>query len=50
MLRDENWKNNPDIKLNMVSYLGVPILFPDGNPFRTIPVKIGWHKKNRKES
>ena len=37
-LRDENWKNNPDIKLNMVSYLGFPILLPDGNPFGTICV------------
>ena len=35
-LKDENWKENPDIKLNMVSYLGFPILFPDGSPFGTI--------------
>jgi GAF domain-containing protein len=35
-LSDENWKNNPDIKLNMISYLGFPILWPDKNPFGTI--------------
>jgi hypothetical protein len=33
---DVNWKNNPDVKLNMVSYLGFPILLPDGKPFGTI--------------
>ena len=37
-LADENWKNNPDIKLHMISYLGFPILLPDGNPFGTICV------------
>ncbi|SDK46299.1 diguanylate cyclase (GGDEF) domain-containing protein [Maridesulfovibrio ferrireducens] len=35
-LTDERWKNNPDVKLNMISYLGFPILYPDGNPFGTI--------------
>lgn len=37
-LIDERWKNNPDIKLNMISYLGFPILLPDGKPFGTICV------------
>ncbi len=37
-LTDDNWKNNPDIKLNMISYLGFPILLPDGKPFGTICV------------
>lgn len=37
-LKDTNWKNNPDVKLNMISYLGYPILFPDGKPFGTICV------------
>ena len=37
-LADEHWKNNPDVKLNMISYLGVPILMPDGSPFGTICV------------
>ena len=37
-LSDEHWKNNPDIKLNMVSYVGFPLLYPDGTPFGTICV------------
>ncbi len=37
-LKDEDWKNNPDIKLNMISYLGYPILWPDGAHFGTICV------------
>jgi len=37
-LVDEHWKNNPDIKLGMISYLGFPIFLPDGEPFGTICV------------
>jgi len=37
-LSDENWKDNPDIKLNMISYMGFPILLPNGQPFGTICV------------
>jgi len=37
-LSDEHWKNNPDIKLNMISYLGFPITLPDKTPFGTICV------------
>lgn len=37
-LFDEAWRNNPDVKLNMVSYLGYPIRWPDGRPFGTICV------------
>ncbi len=37
-LKDKKWKNNPDIKLNMISYLGFPIIFPDEKPFGTICV------------
>ncbi len=37
-LTDDNWKNNPDVKLNMISYLGYPILLPDQTPFGTICV------------
>lgn len=37
-LKSQKWKNNPDIKLNMISYLGFPILLPDGEPFGTICV------------
>ena len=35
-LADANWKNNPDVKLNMISYLGFLILLPDKTPFGTI--------------
>ena len=37
-LKDENWKNNPDIKFNMISYLGFPILYPDQSVFGTLCV------------
>ena len=37
-LDDEKWKDNPDIKLNMISYLGFPIIQPDGKVFGTICV------------
>jgi GAF domain-containing protein len=35
-LADPKWRNNPDVKLNMISYLGFPILLPDNTPFGTI--------------
>ena len=37
-LVDSVWKENPDIKLNMVSYLGFPVFWPDGEVFGTICV------------
>ena len=37
-LADIHWKNNPDVKLNMISYLGFPILYPDKKPFGTLCV------------
>jgi len=37
-LRDEEWKSNPDIKLGMISYLGFPVVWPDGQIFGTICV------------
>ena len=37
-LEDERWKNNPDVALNMVSYLGVPLVWPDDEVFGTICV------------
>lgn len=36
--KDPNWDHNPDIKLNMVSYLGLPLVWPDGEIFGTICV------------
>jgi signal transduction histidine kinase len=40
-LQDEDWKSNPDVKLGMISYLGVPISWPDGDIFGTICVLDG---------
>lgn len=35
-LKDKKWKNNPDIALNMISYLGFPIKHSDSTPFGTL--------------
>lgn len=35
-LADPAWEDNPDVALNMVSYMGFPVLLPDGRPFGTI--------------
>ncbi len=37
-LIDEKWKNNPDVKLGMIAYLGFPLNFPDNEPFGTLCV------------
>ena len=37
-LNDQDWANNPDIKLGMVAYCGFPINWPNGDPFGTICV------------
>ena len=37
-LADKNWSTNPDVKLGMISYLGLPIAWPDGEIFGTICV------------
>jgi PAS domain S-box-containing protein len=34
--RDKKWAVNPDIKLGMVSYLGFPLIWPDGEAFGTL--------------
>jgi PAS domain S-box-containing protein len=36
---NEAWKENPHVKLGMISYLGVPIGWPDGRSFGTICVR-----------
>ena len=37
--KSEIWKhNNPDIDLNMISYLGMPVNYPDGEVFGTVCV------------
>ena len=35
-LKDPDWDDNPDIKLNMIAYYGLPLTWPDGDPFGTI--------------
>jgi len=46
-LDDEDWKDNPDVDLDMISYLGYPIRYPNGDFFGTIcvlddePMKMG---------
>jgi len=37
-LKDEEWKDNPDLELGMISYLGFPIKWPDGDLFGTFCV------------
>lgn len=37
-LKDREWRNNPDVQLNMISYLGVPIQWPDGEVYGTMCV------------
>jgi signal transduction histidine kinase len=37
-LEDEQWKLAPEIKVGMVSYLGFPVVWPDGRMFGTICV------------
>ena len=32
-LKDKHWKDNPDVPLNMISYLGFPIRHEDQTPF-----------------
>ena len=34
--KDPEWDSNPDIKLSMYSYMGFPILQPDGEVFGTL--------------
>ena len=37
-LADEKWKSNPDVKLGLISYMGFPVAWPDGEIFGTICV------------
>jgi len=36
--KDDEWKDNPDVSLGMISYLGFPLEWPDGDVFGTICV------------
>ena len=44
-LENEAWKANPHVRLGMISYLGVPIGWPDGRLFGTICVRD--NKRNK---
>ena len=46
-LADEDWKNNPDVKLNMISYLGLPLRMDGGKPFGTICILDNKHNAYR---
>jgi GAF domain-containing protein len=37
-LDDPMWDNNPDLELGMISYLGYPLIWPDGEVFGTLCV------------
>ena len=37
-LEDDEWKSAPELKVGMVSYLGFPVVWPDGRMFGTICV------------
>ena len=37
-LEDDQWKSAPELQVGMVSYLGFPVLWPDGRMFGTICV------------
>ncbi len=34
--KDPKWDHNPDLELGMLSYTGVPVNWPDGDPFGTL--------------
>jgi signal transduction histidine kinase len=40
-LADQEWNANPDIKLGMISYMGLPVAWPNGEIFGTICVLDG---------
>jgi len=37
-LEDPAWKDNPDVKLEMISYIGMPLIWPDNSVFGTVCV------------
>jgi len=46
---DPEWDHNPDIKYNLIAYLGVPIRCPDGSPFGTLCI-LDTHENSFGES
>ncbi|WP_296001458.1 GAF domain-containing sensor histidine kinase [Rugamonas sp.] len=62
-LTSRQWKDNPDVELDMIAYVGVPLVWPDDEVFGTICVldnktrvfqdkyiELMWELKNRIES
>ncbi len=47
-LKDKEWDKNPDIESGMISYLGFPLLWPDGEVFGTICVLDSKENKYEK--
>lgn len=49
-LKDPAWDHNPDIELDMIYYSGVPINWPDGEPFGTLCIldKVEKHSSEVK--
>lgn len=37
-LADPSWKDNPDVPLGMISYLGLPLRWPNGKQYGTVCV------------
>ena len=35
-LEDPAWRDNPDVCLNMISYIGMPLIWPDSSVFGTV--------------
>lgn len=35
-LEDPGWDDNPDVELNMISYIGMPLIWPDNSVFGTV--------------
>lgn len=35
-LKDDDWKDNPDVAIDMISYYGLPLLWPDETVFGTM--------------
>jgi PAS domain S-box-containing protein len=48
-LKDKEWDKNPDIESGMISYLGFPLLWPDGEVFGTICVLDSKENKYEKQ-
>lgn len=48
-LADPNWKDNPDVSLGMISYMGMPIMWPEGEIFGTICVLDAKYNKYTKQ-